>query len=175
MASTKVDTTLFGSNVSYSVDGRWLAYWSFLLRLIVGWWLFHAGIHKLLESGVSYNAKWFVTQEGLVLSPVMNVFSDGLLYGFVQFMVPVGETLIGLGLLVGCLVRLASFFGAFLMIFFVTTNRDWANGFVNGDLMGLLLFATMIVLAAGRIWGIDAYLEQTSVVKNNPWLRYLLG
>ena len=175
MVNTEVDTTLFGTDVSYEIGGRWLAYWTFLLRLMVGWWFFHAGITKLLESGVSYNASWFVAQEDLVLSPIMNLFQSGIPYGIVQFMIPVGETLIGLGLLVGCLVRLASFFGTFLMIFFVTTNRDWAHGLVNSDMMGLLLFVTMIVLAAGRIWGIDAILERTVFVQNNPWMRYLLG
>ncbi|WEL16565.1 Thiosulfate dehydrogenase (quinone) large subunit, DoxX family protein [Halorhabdus sp. SVX81] len=170
-----MDTTLFGTDVSYEIDGRWLAYWTFLLRVVVGWWFFHAGITKVLESGVSYNASWFVAQEGLVLSPIMNLFQSGIPYGLVQFWIPVGETLIGLGLLVGCLVRLASFFGAFLMMFFVTTNRGFAHSMVNSDLMGLLLFITLIVLAAGRVWGIDAYLERLDIVQKYPRLRYLLG
>lgn len=175
MADTDVNTTLFGTNVSYEIGGRWLAYWSFLLRVMVGWWFFHAGVTKLLASGVSYDASFFVAKEGTVLSPIMNLFQSGIPYGIVQFMIPVGETLIGLGLLVGCLVRLASFFGVFLMTFFVTANQDWGHGFVNADLMGLLLFFTIIVLGAGRIWGIDAILEKSLVVQNNPWLRYLLG
>jgi thiosulfate dehydrogenase [quinone] large subunit len=53
-------------------------------------------------------------------------------------MIPVGETLIGLGLIVGGLVRLASFFGGVLMVFFYLGNASWSHGFVNGDLMGLL-------------------------------------
>jgi thiosulfate dehydrogenase [quinone] large subunit len=30
-------------------------------------------------------------------------------------------------------------------------------------------------LGAGRILGLDARLERTSLVQNNRWLRYLLG
>jgi thiosulfate dehydrogenase [quinone] large subunit len=175
MANTEVNTTLFGTDVSYEIDARWLAYWTLLLRLIVGWWFLHAGLGKLFEAGVQYNAQWFVTQEGTVVSPIMNLFADGLLYGVVQFMIPVGQTLIGLGLILGCLLRLASFFGAFLMVFFTTANQGWANGMVNGDLFGLLLFIALIILGAGRVWGLDAYLEQTAFVQNNPWLRYILG
>jgi thiosulfate dehydrogenase [quinone] large subunit len=41
--------------------------------------------------------------------------------------------------------------------------------------MGLLMFATMIVLAAGRYYGLDGIIEQTAFVKKYPRLRYLLG
>ena len=66
-------------------------------------------------------------------------------------------------------------FGAFLMAFFYFGNAGWAHGFVNGDLMGLLLFVTMIVQGAGRVMGLDAYLEETDFVRNHPRLKYLLG
>jgi len=33
----------------------------------------------------------------------------------------------------------------------------------------------MIVLGAGRVWGLDAIVEDTAVVKQNPVLRYFLG
>jgi thiosulfate dehydrogenase [quinone] large subunit len=41
--------------------------------------------------------------------------------------------------------------------------------------MGLLLFATMIIVGAGRYYGLDGILEQTQTVKQRPALRYLLG
>jgi thiosulfate dehydrogenase [quinone] large subunit len=90
-------------------------------------------------------------------------------------MVPLGETLIGLGLLFGVLVRLASVFGAFFMTLFWVGNASFGHGLVNGDLMGLLLFGTMIVFATGRYYGLDAIIERTKFVKNRPRLRYLLG
>jgi len=61
------------------------------------------------------------------------------------------------------------------MFFFYFGNAGWANGFVNGDLFGLLLFVTIIVFGAGRVFGIDAVLERTAPVRNNQWLRYVLG
>jgi thiosulfate dehydrogenase [quinone] large subunit len=93
----------------------------------------------------------------------------------IQAGVPLGETLIGLGLMVGALVRLASFFGAVFMTLFWVGNAGFGHGLVNGDLMGLLLFGTMMVLATGRYFGLDAILEQTTLVKKHPKLRYLLG
>ncbi|WP_246983322.1 hypothetical protein [Halorientalis marina] len=54
-------------------------------------------------------------------------------------------------------------------------NEAWRRGFVNGELLGLVLFITAIVVGAGRVWGLDQYLERTTLVESNPWLRYLLG
>jgi len=94
--------------------------------------------------------------------------------GFTNFMIPLGETLIGLGLVVGGLVRLASFFGAFLMVFFYLGNASWSHGLVNGDLMGLMLFVTMGVLGAGRVLGIDSIIEDMDFADSRV-AKYLLG
>ncbi|UHQ95971.1 hypothetical protein HYG82_21065 [Natrinema halophilum] len=90
-------------------------------------------------------------------------------------MIPLGEFLIGLGLILGVLVRLAAFFGGVLMTLFYLGNADWAHGYVNGDLLGLLLFVIIGAFAAGRILGVDAVLEQTEFVQQRPRLRYLFG
>ena len=86
--------------------------------------------------------------------------------------------LIGLGLLVGALTKLAAFFGAFLMVFFYFINGEtggWAHGVITGDLLGLLIFAMIATLGAGRVLGVDAYLAQTAIVEDHPRLRYLIG
>ena len=49
------------------------------------------------------------------------------------------------------------------MTFFYLGNAAWSHGFVNGDLMGLLLFVTLGILGAGRVLGLDALLERTDV------------
>lgn len=61
------------------------------------------------------------------------------------------------------------------MFFFYFGNADWAHGYVNGVLFGLLLIASMIVWGAGRVYGLDGRLEATDYARTNPWLRYLLG
>jgi thiosulfate dehydrogenase [quinone] large subunit len=61
------------------------------------------------------------------------------------------------------------------MVFFYLGNASWAHGLVNGDLMGLLLFVTLGVLGAGRVLGLDAYLEDVEFVQQNRALKYLLG
>jgi len=174
MVNTEIDTTLFGTDVSYDLDGRWLAFWTFILRAVVGYWFFHAGITKVID-GFSAQGYLQYSADYTIMEPIVGPFTSGIGLEFANFMIPVGETLIGLGLMVGLLVRLASFFGVFLMIFFVTINNGWSHSIVTSDMMGLLLFVTMIVLGAGRVWGLDAYVEKMAFVQNNPWLRYLLG
>jgi thiosulfate dehydrogenase [quinone] large subunit len=89
--------------------------------------------------------------------------------------VPLIETLIGLALIAGAFTRLAAFGGVFFMVLFWVGNAGFGHGLVNGDLMGLLLFLTVMVLAAGRYYGLDAYIEDTRFVQNHPRLKYLLG
>lgn len=173
--SYQVDTRFLGTTVEWSLSGPWTAYWMLFLRLVTGWWFFHSGLDKFVAEEPFDATGWLLGPASeSILAPVTTWFGQNAAW-FVNFTIPAGELLIGLALLVGAVLRLAAFFGAFLMTFFYFGNADWEHGFVNGDLMGLLLFVTVIVFAAGRVWGLDAYLEDTATVRNNPWLRYLLG
>jgi thiosulfate dehydrogenase [quinone] large subunit len=51
-----------------------------------------------------------------------------------------------------------------------------AHGWVVDDhlVYAALLFGLGAV-GAGRVLGLDAYIERLAVVRNNRWLRYLLG
>ena len=171
-----VRANVFGREVSLRFDGPWGSYWLVFLRLITGWWFFAAGLGKIVEHGLFYDAHgWMMfAAEGTLVYPVTSWFAANAVW-LPNLMIPWGQLAIGLGLIVGCLTRLAAANGAFLMFFFYFGNADWANGFVNGDLLGLLLFVTIIVFGAGRVFGIDAVLERTAPVRNNQWLRYVLG
>ncbi len=162
--------------VEFDLSGPLAARWLAFLRIVTGWWFFHAGVTKLIEDGLAYGygPTYLKGMTGTALGP-LPVWMGNNLAWLIEPMVPLGETLIGLGLMLGVLVRLASVFGAFFMTLFWVGNADFAHGVVSGDLMGLLLFATMIVLATGRYYGLDAIIERTSLVERHPKLRYLLG
>lgn len=173
---TRLDAQLFGQDVSYGLNGPWASYWLVFLRVITGWWFFASGLEKMLENGLLYDAEGWMLYgaEGTIIHPITEWFALNAVV-IPNFMVPWGEFAIGLGLILGCLTRLAAANGALLMGFFYFGNAEWGHGFVNGDLMGLVLFLTIVVFGAGRVYGIDAYLERTETVRNNRWLRYLLG
>jgi len=173
--STQSATRLSGA-FEFTLDGELQGYWIAFLRLVTGWWFFHAGVTKLIEDGLAftYGPAYLKGMTGTALGPIP-VWMGENLAPLIQAGVPLGETAIGLGLMVGALVRLAAFFGVFFMTLFWVGNAGFGHGLVNSDLMGLLLFATVIVFAAGRHYGLDAILERTEFVQRRPRLKYLLG
>jgi thiosulfate dehydrogenase [quinone] large subunit len=150
--------------------------WIATLRVVVGWWFFHAGVTKLIESGLNFTAgpSYLQRMGDTVLGPVA-VWMATTMLGVIEAIVPLAETLIGLALIAGALVRLASLGGAIFMAFFWVGNAEFGHGVVNGDLMGLLLFVTLLVLGAGRYYGLDAVLERLALVERHPRLKHLLG
>ncbi|WP_436903436.1 DoxX family protein [Halovenus halobia] len=181
MATTDAEqaqTRLLGEERTVVVDKEWLAYWLVVLRFVGGWWLLHAGLDKFMNW--PFEAGWFVggAAQGTSLGPFVTLFSDGALLTFVNIAIPLGQTMIGLGLILGALTRTAAFFGAVLMVFFYFINGEtgaWAHGMVTGELLGLLIFAMIATLGAGRVFGVDAYLTETRFVQNHPRLQYLMG
>ena len=171
-----VDTRLFGRDVAYSFDGPWGAYWLVVLRVIAGWWFLNAGLGKVLEQGLLYDTTGWLEMgtQGSVLHPMFEWFALNAAF-IPNFMVPWGQIAIGLGLTFGVLTRLAAANGAILATFFYVGNAGWAHGFVTSELFGLLIFLSIAVFGAGRVFGVDGYLEGTELLEQHPRLRYLMG
>ncbi|WP_311170787.1 DoxX family membrane protein [Halobellus ordinarius] len=175
---TAATETTLGDVLDFDLGGTLAGYWLAVLRVITGYWFLHAGFTKFsFVAGEPFDASGYLLQ-GTTASPIHGLFatvaSTPWLMEFTNLAIPAGEFLIGLGLVVGALVRLASFFGVVLMTFFYLGNADWAHGLVNGDLMGLLLFVTLATLGAGRVLGLDAYIEQLDI-GNSKLAKFLLG
>jgi len=171
----ELNTSVLGSDVSLRFNAPWAAYWLAFLRILTGWWMMHGGLTKLMEWPFSAKGYMLFASQGTVLAPVLQLFGNNpTLLAFTDVMIPVGEFLIGLGVLLGALTRLAAFFGAFLMTFFYFTNADWGHGLFSGDMMGLLLFITIAIFGAGRVFGVDQWLEQMDWAQSR-WARLILG
>ena len=176
---TANNTTLNAFGTEYEIQdvGPAAGYVVLAVRLIVGYWFLNAGWTKFaFVAGEPFNAAGYLAN---AQTPIAGLFQavagTPWLLELTNFMIPAGEFLIGLGIILGALTRLAALFGGFLMVMFYLGNADWGHGFVNGDLMGLLLFVIVGVFAAGRVLGVDAVLEKTAFVQRRPRLRYLLG
>jgi DoxX. len=177
MTTNQTTTAGFGLRRQFDDLGTGAGYTLLLVRLVTGYWFLHAGWTRFaFVAGQPFDATGYLAN---AQSPIAWLFGfvaeTPWLLEFTNFMIPVGEFLIGLGLIVGALIRLAAFFGVFLMTLFYLGNASWTHGYVNGDTLGLLMFVIVGVLAAGRIAGVDAILEETELVNQRPWLRYLLG
>ncbi|MXR20440.1 DoxX family protein [Halobacterium bonnevillei] len=154
------------------------AWFVLALRLMMGYAFLHSGLDKVLSG--SFSAGGYL---GNVAStngnPLEWMFAwmanTPVFLDFVNVAVPFGETLIGLALIVGVFTRLAAFWGAFMMLMFYFGNWGVEHGYVNGDFAYMLVFLAVAAFGAGRILGLDGWLEDTDFVANNAWLRYLLG
>jgi len=132
-----------------------------LLRLYVGWEWLNAGYHKLANG---FDAEGFLTaavdkpvagQTGEVIYPTFTAFLKHFALPNVKlfnFLIPLGEALIGIGLIVGALTATAAFFGLLLNFMFMFAGTISTNPW-------LLLLGALIMIAganAGRL-GIDYY------------------
>ena len=169
-----------------SVEGKLhtLSVWFILaLRLMIGLAFFQSGLDKVL-SGEFSAAGYLLNAPAANGSPAAGLFAamgeSALFLDFVNVAVPWGELLIGLGVIVGFLTRLAAFWGAFMMLLFYLGNWDVAHGYINGDFAYMLVFLSVAAFGAGRIMGLDQYIERYEVggvplAERYPWMRYLLG
>ncbi len=184
-----LDTAILGRPVSFSYSETWVGWSIFGLRLVMGYVILSSGLGKLADGGWSdpghWSADFFLRNVVDEANPVRGMF---LLFAehtwLVDPMVMWGQIVVGLALLLGVFVRLACLAGALQMLLF------WAAAWEGGLLAGLPVahgyvidssFVYALVLfglgawGAGRILGVDAYLEETAFVENNPWARYVLG
>jgi thiosulfate dehydrogenase [quinone] large subunit len=157
-----------------------LSVWFILaLRLMIGIAFFQSGLDKVL-SGEFSAAGYLQNAPAANGSPAAAMGQTTWFVEFVNVAVPWGEVLIGLGVIVGAFTRLAAFWGAFMMLLFYLGNWDVAHGYINGDFAYMLVFLSVAAFGAGRILGLDTYIEQYVIdgeplIERYPWMRYLLG
>lgn len=186
-AERTLETELFGQNVSFDYSETWVGYSMLGLRLVMAWVFLQAGLDKLFDP--EWSAEGYVdpaSEFGVgEANPLSGFFAEmAANAGMVDPLVVWGQVLIGLALLLGVLVRFAVFWGAVQMLLFwlasleggllagLPVQHGWV---VNSDIVYILLLFGLGAWGAGRVLGLDAMLEETDVVKQNPWLRYLLG
>ncbi|WP_409348420.1 DoxX family protein [Natronorarus salvus] len=154
------------------------------LRLVMGGAFLGAGLGKVaFVSGESFDAAGYLMgSEGPVAGIYAAMAASTMLMEVVNVVVPVTQVLIGIALITGAFVRLAALGGALQMAMFYLGSWDVAGplGFVNSNLVYLVVFLAVAAFGAGRILGLDRYIEGIDVggqplVERYPKTRYLLG
>lgn len=154
------------------------------LRLVMGGAFLGAGLGKFaFFAGESFDASGYLMgAEGPLAGLFHAMAANPAFVDMANVVVPVTQVLIGIALLTGAFVRLAAFGGAMQMSMFYLASWDVAGplGFVNADLVYLIVFFAVAAFGAGRILGLDRYIERIeiggqSLVDRHPTLTYLLG
>ncbi|WP_123041073.1 DoxX family protein [Cohnella candidum] len=143
-------------------ENVWAAVAITLLRLYVGWEWMHHGWEKLTSD---FDAAAFL--KGAIAKPVADRATQEVLFPnytyFIQhfalpnvklinFMIPLGEFLIGVGLIVGGLTLTAAFFGMMLNFLFLFAGTVSVNPWLL--VLGVIIFTAGA--NAGR-FGLDGY------------------
>jgi len=184
-----LDTDIFGRHVRFDYSERWVGYSLFLMRVVMGWTLFQGGVTKLVtyldaDPSNNWTAAGYLANAVPPGNPFTGFFAAMAGSPLIDILNMWGLTLTGLGLILGAFVRWNAFWGAVMMLFY------WLAALQGGLLAGLpvahgwvvddhLVYAALLfglgAFGAGRILGLDAYLEDTGLVRNTPALRLLLG
>jgi len=166
-----------------------------ILRVVLGFGFLWAGLEKFFEiKGTGpFSAAGFLSHATagtvpnmvghdaatMVHNPTHQLWVDlaanpGLV-GIVNFLVVFGEIAIGVALILGIATRLAGSLGALMMFLFWIAAWDFANGIINEQFVYMLLSAVVAYTSSGLVFGLDAFIEKTDLVRRTPALKYVLG
>lgn len=143
-----------------------------LLRVAMGLLFFWAGWSKVIKDGgwsaAGYLqgasgplAEWFQSLAGSPVVDVLNMW---------------GLTLIGLALILGLLVRTASFFGILLMTLYYLAHfvDNTSHGLIDEHVVYSLVLFLFLVGGFGHVWGLDGLLERRLDARSK-WVRVFFG
>jgi len=176
MSTRKLESKIFGWDVSFSYSETWIGYSLFALRVIMGWTFFYAGITKVI------NPEWSVRgfllygiPEGNPLTGLWTVMANDWAW-LLTPLNQVGLTLVGLALILGAFVRFSAFWGGIMMLFYWIASYPFENSLlIDYHMVYVFLLFGLGAFGTGRILGIDMWLEEQQIVKDNPWLTLFLG
>ena len=156
------------------------------LRFVIGGMMLFAGLGKYtLFGGEPFDAGGYLVHGVDSASPVSGLYAtmaeSAIMLDVINVIIPLTQVLIGIALITGAFVRLAALGGALQMIAFYLGGweGEWLALF-DSTLVYAVVFLAVAAFGAGRILGLDAYIERLKVggvplVERWPRLRWLLG
>lgn len=147
-----------------------------LIRLGLGWVFFYAGWSKVVTyftPAKDWTAAGFL---GNIEGPFSSLFSSLAGNAIIDQLNAWGLLLIGVALILGILVRWVAFWGIVLMLFYWLAGFPPDHSFIVDDhIIYSLVLVLLAAIGAGRVWGLDKSIENSEMVKSNPWLLKILG
>ncbi|HTK60160.1 MAG TPA: DoxX family protein [Candidatus Baltobacteraceae bacterium] len=147
------------------------------LRIALGWLFFYAGITKVMNP--AWSAKGYLLGAKTFAGFYAWLASDGVL-PVVDFLNKWGLTLVGLALILGLFVRLASLFGALMMTMYYFPALQFpkigANSYlVDEHIVYALVLLFFAAVKAGRWYGLEERCAKLPICAKYPRLRAWLG
>lgn len=143
-----------------------------ILRLAMGWLMLGAGIDKLTAGNFSASG-YLKAATGPLAGFFHRLASDTALLGPVDALVIWGEILIGSALVLGLLVRFASFWGAVMMVLYYLPRLPGVADAIAQQVIYALVFILFMFTGSGYFLGIDFFFRGLETRRH--WLRILFG
>jgi thiosulfate dehydrogenase [quinone] large subunit len=144
----------------------------FILRLALGGLMFEAGLGKLLLG--SFIAAGFLNgATGPFAGFYTSIAGSPTLLAIIDVIVPWGELLIGIAIILGVVVRFVSFWGIIMMLLYYTVSLPPANGWISKEIIYLVVFLNFLFAGAGYYLGLDRL--AVGLEEQRHHLRILLG
>ena len=149
-----------------------------VMRVLIGWHFLYEGLSKVTTEG--WSAQGFLLQ---ARGPFAELFrwmaADPERLANVNQSMMWGLTLIGLGLIFGCLTRLASLSGMLVLLliylctppfvgYFYSIPTEGSYLIVNKNLVELAALAVVLVTGSGRVAGLDRIIHRLLQKGNAP-------
>ncbi len=142
------------------------------LRIALGCVFLYAGWSKIVVD--SWSAKAYLLN---ATGPFKEFFMGLAGNATVDWLNMWGLTLIGVALILGLLVRFASFWGVVMMMLYYFSDfaGNTAHGIIDEHIMYALILVFFMVSGAGFVFGLDTYFERTYFLQKYPVLKWLFG
>ena len=143
-------------------------FWLVGLRMLIGWHFLYEGVVKVI------NPKWtalgyLMDSQGWFASMFHSMTANQTVLDCVNFMNEWGLVLIGLGLITGCLTRIASIGGIILLSFYFLSHPPYIGTdymlpsegsylWVDKNLIEIAAIALLYVFPTSHIIGLDRYI-----------------
>ncbi len=167
--------TVAGWEFQYRLVHAVIPVFTVVLRLSMGWIFIWAGFDKLITD---FSAEGFLIDASK--GPLKELFVDmgqsETALDVVDPLVIYGQILIGFALILGVFTRFGLMMGSIQMFTFYLVQL-WPpfNPFLDEHIIYIFLMALLGALGAGRILGLDTYIERWKPVQKIPGLEYALG
>lgn len=152
--------------------------WSLtLVRILIGWYFLYEGIDKLTDSG--WTARIYLMDSRWIFAGIFQQMAESpAVMNIVDFLNIWGLTLIGLSLLTGAFVRVASVAGLFMLLFYFVayppipgytfgTIGEGSYLLVNKNLILLFTLLVFAILPAEIWYGTDRLIKRWRNEKPN--------
>jgi thiosulfate dehydrogenase [quinone] large subunit len=140
------------------------------LRIVLGWYFLYEGLVKIANPDWS-SFGYLMDSQGAFAGFFHSMAANANVIAVVDWLNKWGLTLIGLGLILGFMTRLALFCGMLLLVMYYCSHPPLANItyvmpqegsylWVNKTLIEIVTMALLLVFPTGHIFGLDRFVSK---------------